>query len=137
MFEISLKLAFKITLSKPNILWNVNVQIVTVYHPDAKENLKFEEATEDIVILTYRWAHCSYLDIYISQKIRLCKGDFEGKFQFNLQAKSINFLGWKFRSIILMVNLNFLPKKGMDLACRLIWNFPSKSPLQSLIFCEM
>jgi hypothetical protein len=37
-------------------------------------------------------AHCSYLDIYISQKIRLCKGDFEGKFQFNLQAKLLNVL---------------------------------------------
>ena len=28
----------------------MNVQIVTVCHPDAKENLKFEETTEDIVI---------------------------------------------------------------------------------------
>ena len=36
--------------------------------------------------------HCSYLDIYISQNIRLCKGDFEGKFQTILQAKGINFL---------------------------------------------
>ena len=53
----------------------------------------------------YSSPQCSYLDIYISRKIRLCKGDFEGKFQFNLQAKSITFLGWKFRSIILI----FLP----------------------------
>ena len=51
--------------------------------------------------------HCSYLNIYISQTIRLCKGDFEGKFQFNLQAKSITFLGWKFRSIILIFLLFF------------------------------
>ena len=29
-------------------------------------------------------AHCSYLDIYISQNIRLCKGDFEGQFQTTL-----------------------------------------------------
>ena len=36
--------------------------------------------------------HCSYLDIYISQNIRLCKGDFAGKFQTILQAKGINFL---------------------------------------------
>jgi hypothetical protein len=34
-------------------------------------------------------AHCSYLDIYISQNIRLY---FERKFQTNLQAKDINFL---------------------------------------------
>ena len=30
---------------------------------------------------------CSYLDIYISQNIRICKGDFEGQFQTILQAK--------------------------------------------------
>ena len=52
-------------------------------------------------------AHCSYLDIYISQKIRLCKDDFEDKFQFNLQAKSITFLVWKFRFIILSFLLLF------------------------------
>ena len=49
-------------------------------------------------------AHSSYLDIYISRKIRLCVVDLEGKFQTNLQAKLLNFLVWKFRSII----LNFL-----------------------------
>ena len=52
-------------------------------------------------------AHCSYLDIYISQKIRLCEDDFEDKFQFNLQAKSITFLDWKFSSIILIFLLFF------------------------------
>ena len=44
--------------------------------------------------------HCSYLDIYISQKLRLCVVDFEGKFQTNLLTKLINFLVWKFRSIM-------------------------------------
>ena len=44
-------------------------------------------------------AHCSYLDIYISRKIRFCVVDLEGKFQTNLQAKLLNFLVWKFRSI--------------------------------------
>ena len=49
--------------------------------------------------------HCSYLDIYISQKIRLCVVDLEGKFQtIHLQAKLHIFLVWKFRSVI----LNFL-----------------------------
>jgi hypothetical protein len=52
-------------------------------------------------------AHCVYLDIYISQNIRLCKGDFEGKFQTILQAKGINFLIWKFRFIILIFLLVF------------------------------
>jgi hypothetical protein len=40
--------------------------------------------------LTYN-THCSYLDIYISQNIRLCKGDFEGQFQTSLQARIMNF----------------------------------------------
>ena len=51
--------------------------------------------------------HCSYLYIYISQNIRLCKGDFEGQFQTTLQAKGINFLIWKFRFIILIFLLFF------------------------------
>ena len=38
------------------------------------------------------YTHCSYLDIYISQNIRLGKGDFEGKFQTILQPKGIIFL---------------------------------------------
>ena len=47
-------------------------------------------------------AHCSYLNTYISQKIRLCVVDLEGKYQTTLQAKPINFLIWKFRSIVLI-----------------------------------
>ena len=34
----------------------------------------------------------SRLDIYISRNLKLCKGDFAGKFQIILQAKGINFL---------------------------------------------
>ena len=44
--------------------------------------------------------HCSYLDIHISRKIRLCVVDLEGQFQTSLQSKPINFFTWKFRSII-------------------------------------
>ena len=36
--------------------------------------------------------YCSYLNIYISQNIRLCKGDFEGKFKTILQPNGIIFL---------------------------------------------
>ena len=36
-----------------------------------------------------------------------------------------------------IINMNFQVKKIIILACRLVWNWPSKSPLQSLIFCEM
>ena len=52
-------------------------------------------------------AHCSYLDIYISPNIRLWKGDFEGKFQSNIQAKTINFIIWKCRFILLIFLLFF------------------------------
>ena len=52
-------------------------------------------------------AHCSYLDIYISQNLKLCKGDFAGKFQIILQAKGINFFIWKFTFIILIFLLVF------------------------------
>ena len=43
----------------------------------------------------------------------------------------------KNRRKISLVNLNFQIKRFMILACTLVWNLPSKSPLQSLIFCEM
>jgi hypothetical protein len=51
--------------------------------------------------------HCSYFDIYISQKIRLCIVDLEDKFQTNLQAKPITFLVWKFKYITLIFLLFF------------------------------
>ena len=148
-------------------------------------------------------AHCSYLDIYISQKIRLCVVDLEDKSQTNLQAKLLNFLVWKFKSVILIffyflqkllnsvlfahcailwwsihvshifasnrnsnistlcnssdrlqkaldltnpaknrrklriTDLNFQTKKLRSLAHRLVWNLPSKSTSNSLIFREM
>ena len=59
------------------------------------------------IFLPVHISHCSYLDIYISQNIRLCKGDIEGKFQAVLQAKGIIFLIWKFRFIILIFLLVF------------------------------
>ena len=50
---------------------------------------------------------CSYLNIYISQKIRLCVIDLESQFQTSLQASIINFLTQKFNSIILIFLLFF------------------------------
>ena len=50
--------------------------------------------------------HCSNLDIYISQNIRLCKGDFEGQFQTSLQARIMIFFIWKFISIKLIFLLH-------------------------------
>ena len=51
--------------------------------------------------------HCSYLDIHISQKIRLCNGDFEDKFQASVQASIMNILIWKFNFIMLIFLLFF------------------------------
>ena len=48
-------------------------------------------------------AHCSYLDVYISRKIRLCVVDLEDQFQ----SKLIIFFTWKFRSVILIFLLFF------------------------------
>ena len=52
-------------------------------------------------------AHCSYLDIYISQKVRICLVDFKVQFQTNVQAKNINFLNWEFWSIMFIFLLSF------------------------------
>ena len=68
-------------------------------------------------------AHCSYLDIYISQNIRLCKCDFEGKFQTILQAKGINFFIWKFRFIILIFLLVFAEFVKSTAFCTLLLLF--------------
>ena len=44
---------------------------------------------------------------------------------------------FKKRRKMSMINQNFQFKKFMTLVCALVWNLPSKSPSQSLIFCEM
>ena len=43
----------------------------------------------------------------------------------------------KHRRKMSIIDLNFQIKKIMILTCKLPWNLPSKSPSQSLIFCEM
>ena len=76
--------------------------------PSLKISISYDvSAFKWIQILMSTNTHCSYLDIYISQNIRLWKGDFEGKFQPNLQAKAINFFIWKFRFILLIFLLFF------------------------------
>ena len=172
-----------------------------VYTPGLLEGCRFWQINYQLSP-----AHYSYLDIYISQKIRFCVVDLEGKFQTNLQAKLLNFLVWKFRSIICthfssifcrscqiqcflhtvaailrwsihvsriyasnhnwnistlwnssdsvektlnltnptknrrklsIIDLNFQTKKLRSLACGFIWNLPSKSTTQNLIFSWM
>ena len=68
--------------------------------------------------------HCSYLNIHISRKIRLCLVDLEGQFQTTLQAKAINFLIWKFRSIILIFLLFFAGVVKSSAFCTLLMLFP-------------
>ena len=54
----------------------------------------------NVVAIICPFAHCRYLDIYISQNIRLCNGDFEGRFQTSLQTRIMIIFIWKFISII-------------------------------------
>ena len=68
-------------------------------------------------------AHCSYLNIYISRKIRLCVVDLEGQFQTTLQAKPINLFIWKFRSIILIFLLFFAGVVKSSAFCTLLMLF--------------
>ena len=77
--------------------WESNtLQLVQRMHVDWTIKLMSDIRAKSIpfpeTLLTTTISHCSYLNIYISQKIRLCAVDLKGKFQTNLQAKSITFL---------------------------------------------
>ena len=64
--------------------------------------------------LIYVWtrvltlAHCSYLDVYISQNIRLCNGDFEGWFQTSLQSSIMIIFIWNIMFILPIFLLFFV-----------------------------
>ena len=68
-------------------------------------------------------AHCSLLDIYISQKSSLCVVNLEDQFQTCLEAKLINFLIWKFRSIMLIFLLFFAGVVKSSVFCTLLLLF--------------
>ena len=68
-------------------------------------------------------AHCSLLDIYISQKTRLCVVNLEDQFQMSLEAKLINFLIWKFKSIMLIFLLFFAVVVKSGAFCTLLLLF--------------
>ena len=85
------------------------VQLGTVHSSKLPSLLVFiRERTFGQHRRAWRWQlgaarpHCGYLDIYISQKIRLCKGDFESKFQTSVQASIMNFLVRKFKFLQLI-----------------------------------
>ena len=67
--------------------WNQNFRQNTVW---TKKWFRLELVSMELNHI----ARFTYLAIYISQKIRLCVADLEGKFQTNLQAKSITFSVW-------------------------------------------
>ena len=69
-------------------------------------------------------AHCSYLNIYISRKIRLCGVDLEGQFHTTLLANDIIFLIWNLRSIILIFLLFFAGVVKSTVFCTLLMLFP-------------
>ena len=92
--------------------WESNtLQLVQRMHVDWTIKLMSDIRAKSIpfpeTLLTTTISHCSYLNIYISQKIRLCAVDLKGKFQTNLQAKSITFFVWKFRFFVLIFLLFF------------------------------
>ena len=68
--------------------------------------------------------HCSYLNIYVSRKIRLCLVDLEDQFQTTLQVKGINFSIWKFRYIILIFLLFFAGIVKFSAFCTSLMLFP-------------
>ena len=74
---------------------------------------------------------------------------FESYFSIKLQCQLIGIKAtvckkqwiWqllqKNRRKMSIIDLTFQNKKFVVLTCMLVWNLPSKSPLQSLIFCEI
>ena len=77
------------------------------YKPKKRQDYSIRQCFAQFFSKKMIRAHCSYLDIYISRKIRLCVVDLEDKFQTSLEAKLINFLTWKFISITLIFLLFF------------------------------
>ena len=78
--------------------------------------------------------HCSYLDIYISRKIRLCIVDLEGKFQTNQLAEPIIFLVLKFKSITPLLFTNCC-RYSKELTC-LNYDLMQKSQFKHFHFLE-
>ena len=62
-------------------------------------------------------AHCNYLNMYISQKIRLRVFDLEDQFQTTLQAKDIKFMIWKFNSITYLFSFSFYFLQKFQIQC--------------------
>ena len=82
-------------------------------------------------------AQCTYLDIYISWKIRLCVVDKENKFQTNLQAKLINFLVWKLKIIILIFLLFFAQFVKSSAVCTMLLLFQRVNIFQLLFLHQI
>ena len=63
-----------------------------MYIPDIYQQCRYYASIATVAVNICPDAHCIYLVIYISQKIKLCEGDLEGQFQTSLQAIIMNFL---------------------------------------------
>ena len=66
----------------------------------------------------------NWITFTASQKIRLCVVNFEGQFQIHLQAESINFWTWKFRSIMVVFLLFFAGFVKSSAFCTQLMLFP-------------
>ena len=78
-------------------------------YPSLKFNVKFSSFFSKTLqhSISITTAHCSYLNIYISRKIRLCVVDLESQFQTTLQTKYIK----KFTSLACRVFELCLPNQ--------------------------
>ena len=86
-------------------IWN-NTNVVLLYH-----------CNNIVGVTRVHWR------IYILRKIRLCVVDLEGQFRTTLQAKDINLLIWKFRSITLIFFLIFVGVVKSSAFCTLLLLF--------------
>ena len=83
---------------------------------------KFEK-TFDIDIWYFdTLSHCSYLDIYISRKIRLCVVDLEHQFQTTLQVKDINFFYLKIQIYQNYTQPDFSWNVNVQIATVCLWH---------------
>ena len=85
-----------------NFKWIKAMKYIALKWMNAIINFKWSLVShqERVIVARVRTLHCSYLNIYISRKIRFCLGDMQGKVRVNFLTKSIIFF--------LSVNSNLL-----------------------------
>ena len=80
--------------------------------------------------------YCSHLGIYILQKARLYVVNLESQFQTSLEAKLINLLIWKFRSIIFIFLLFFCRNCQLQCFLHTVHAISKRLKCLSLVFAS-